>query len=30
MTSVMTDEELEMTGAVMSRVGDAVDRLIGR
>ncbi|MEE4162179.1 MAG: MarR family transcriptional regulator, partial [Woeseiaceae bacterium] len=29
MTSVMTDEELEMTGAVMSRVGDAVDRLIG-
>lgn len=30
MTSVMTDEELEMTGDVMGRVGDAVERLIGK
>jgi len=30
MTSALTDEELEMTGDVMSRGGDAVDRLIGK
>lgn len=30
MTSVLTDEELEMTGDVMRRGGDAVDRLIGK